>query len=73
MLVSTHSSEMLYDEGIGLDEVLLLRPGEEGTSVQPASSLKEVKMLLEQDYSLADAIIPHTRPESVHQLLLFDR
>ncbi len=73
VLVSTHSSEMLHDEGIGLDEVLLLRPGEEGTSVQPASSLPEVKMLLEQDYSLADAIIPHTRPEKVHHLLLFDR
>lgn len=50
---------MLHDQGIGLDEVLLLRPGGEGTSVQPASSLTEMKLLLEPDYSLADAIIPH--------------
>jgi predicted ATPase len=73
VLVSTHSADILHDEGIGLDEVLLLQPREEGTSVQPASSLTEVKMLLEQDYNLADAIIPHTRPEKVHQLLLSDR
>ncbi len=73
VLVSTHSPEMLHDEGIGLDEVLLLLPGQEGTTVQPASSFAEVKLLLEQGYSLADAVIPHTRPEKAHQLLLFDR
>jgi predicted ATPase len=73
ILVSTHSSEMLQDEGIGLDEVLLLLPGEEGTSIQPASALAEVKSLLEQDYSLADAVMPHTRPEKVHQLPLLAR
>lgn len=73
VLVSTHSAEMLHDEGIGLDEVLLLLPGQEGTTVQPASSFAEVKLLLEQGYSLADAVIPHTRPEKAHQLLLFDR
>jgi hypothetical protein len=73
VLVSTHSSDMLRDEGIGLDEVFLLLPGKEGTTVQPASANTEVKLLVDQEYSLADAVIPHTRPEQVHQLLLFDR
>jgi predicted ATPase len=73
VLVSTHSSEILHDDGIGLDEVLLLLPKEEGTVVRPASSIDEVKRLLEQGYSLADAVIPHTRPEQAQQLLLFDR
>jgi len=72
VLVSTHSPEMLRDEGIGLDEVLLLLPGEEGTTVQPASAFDDVKILLEQDYNLADAVIPHTRPEKAYQLLRFD-
>ena len=72
VLVSTHSPEMLRDEGIGLDEVLLLLPGEEGTTVQPASAFDDVKILLEQDYNLADAVMPHTRPEKAHQLLRFD-
>jgi predicted ATPase len=72
VLVSTHSPEMLRDEGIGLDEVLLLLPGEEGTTIQPASTFDDVKILLEQDYNLADAVMPHTRPEKAHQLLRFD-
>ncbi len=70
-LVSTHSTEMLQDEGIGLDEVLLLLPGEEGTEVKPASSYSEIKILLEQGYPLADAVMPRTKPENVHQLMLF--
>jgi hypothetical protein len=72
VLLSTHSPEMLRDEGIGLDEVLLLLAGEEGTTVQPASDFDDIKILLEQDYNLADAVIPHTRPEKAHQLLRFD-
>jgi len=38
IFLSTHSPELLRDEGIGLDEVLLLRPGTEGTEVSVASS-----------------------------------
>jgi predicted ATPase len=41
VLISTHSSDLLRDEGIGLDEVLLLEPGEEGTSVRPANDFAE--------------------------------
>ncbi len=37
IIMSTHSPDLLRDEGIGLDEVLLLRPRAEGTDVQPAS------------------------------------
>lgn len=71
IIISTHSSELLKDEGIGLDEVLLLQPGEEGTSVRPASSYDEVKALLEAGVSLAEALIPRTRPSKARQLALF--
>ena len=70
IILSTHSSDLLSDEGIGLDEVLLLQPGK-GTSVTPANSFEEVKSLLEGGSLLADAVIPHTRPDSVEQLMLF--
>lgn len=72
VLVSTHSSDMLRDEGIGLDEVLLLLPESEGTLVKPAGSFQEVKVLVEQGHSLADAAIPQTRPDKVQQLALFE-
>ena len=70
ILLSTHSSDLLCDEGIGLDEVFLLQPGE-GTSVTPASSFEEIKSLLEGGSLLADAVIPRTRPHKVEQLMLF--
>jgi predicted ATPase len=71
VLISTHSSDLLRDDGIGLDETLLLQPSGEGTTVQTAASFSEIKALLEGGMSLADAVIPRTRPENVEQLMLF--
>jgi predicted ATPase len=71
IFLSTHSPDLLRDEGIGLDEVLLLRPGAEGTEVTAASSHQDIRDLLEGGLSLADAIIPKTRPERAGQLSLF--
>jgi hypothetical protein len=71
VVVSTHSTDLLRDEGIGLDEVLLLLPTGEGTSVQPASDYDEIPALLEGGATLADAVLPRTRPASVPQLALF--
>jgi len=71
IVLATHSSEMLNDEGIGLDEVLLLEPQVEGTSVRLASALSEVRELLEGGVSLGDAVMPRTRPSAVEQLALF--
>ncbi len=52
VLISTHSPELLRDDGIGLDEVLLLRPGAEGTSVIPAAKFSEIDILLREGVSL---------------------
>jgi len=71
VLISTHSSDLLRDDGIGLDEALLLQPSGEGTTVQTAANFGEIKALLEGGMSLADAVIPRTRPENVEQLMLF--
>lgn len=72
ILVSTHSSELLQDSGIGLDEVLLLRPTQEGTEVKPATYFKEIPELLAGGLTLADAILPLTQPEKAEQLALFE-
>ena len=71
IFLSTHSPDILRDEGIGLDEVLLLRPGAEGTEVSAASSDNDIHELLEGGLSLADVVIPKTRPEQAGQLTLF--
>lgn len=71
ILLSTHSPDLLQDQGIGLDEALLLQPEREGTAVYQAGDFKDIKPLLEGGVSLADAVIPKTQPENVQQLALF--
>ena len=71
IFLSTHSPDLLRDDGIGLDETLLLAPGAEGTIVTPAGSHREIRDLLEGGLSLADIVIPRTRPDQATQLVLF--
>ncbi len=71
IFLSTHSSDLLRDEGIGADEVLLILPGAEGAEVRPASSFQDVRDLLDGGLSLDEAVIPKTRPVDAEQLSLF--
>jgi len=70
IFLSTHSPELLCDEGIGLDEVLLLTPGSEGTQVRLVTSEKEIRDLLKNAPSLADAVFAKTGPEQAKRLPL---
>ena len=72
VILSTHSTELLSDKAIGGDEVLILSPDREGTTIKIASSIIEIKLLLEAGMSVADAVIPHTEPPNSIQLELFD-
>ena len=72
IFLSTHSPDLLRDEGIGLDETLLIVPKTEGADVMPAASFQELRVLLESGLPLADAVMPKTRPEQVEQLSLFE-
>jgi predicted ATPase len=71
IIVSTHSADILRDSGIGLDEVFLLLPTREGTNVRPATTISQAEDLLKGGLSLADVVIPNTKPENAQQLSLF--
>jgi predicted ATPase len=71
ILVSTHSLELLRDEGIGLDEVILLQPTDEGTAAHLAENYPEIRELLAGGSSLAEATMPYSRPDRAEQLVLF--
>jgi hypothetical protein len=71
VLLSTHSSDLLQGGGIGIDEVLLLIPSQEGTDIRPAAAFREVRVLLDQGQTMADAVLPRTRPSKAEQLPLF--
>lgn len=69
--LSTHSPDLLRDGGIGLDEALLFFPKREGVQVVPAASVFDIQNLLASGLSLAETVIPKTRPENAIQLSMF--
>ncbi|MDZ7264883.1 MAG: AAA family ATPase [candidate division KSB1 bacterium] len=71
VILSTHSTDLLSDKGIGGDEVLLLIPGAESTQVRLASSFDEIRALLEGGLSIAEAALPYTVPDNIGQLEIF--
>ncbi len=70
VILSTHSSEILSDEGIDGREVVVMNPTKEGTSVKVANSIQEIHNLLESGLTVADTVLPYIRP-SIDQLELF--
>ncbi|MFN4294742.1 MAG: AAA family ATPase [Thermoflexales bacterium] len=71
IFISTHSTDLLSDDGIGLDEVALLIPDKEGTQVRLAASFAEAQALLEGGLSMAEVVLPMTEPPEATQFSLF--
>jgi predicted ATPase len=71
VFLSTHSRDLLWDEGIAPDEVLLFKPSKEGSEVHLGAEIEEIRRLLETGLTVAEVIIPHTRPDNLAQLSLF--
>lgn len=65
VILTTHSRELLEDEGLGKDEVVVLRPGPEGTEVRLGSDLPDIQVDLDAGLSLAEIIEPTTTPPGV--------
>lgn len=69
-IISTHSADLLSDEGIGGEETLLFEPSNEGTRVYSAASHDQIRALLETGLTVAEVVFPHTEPQEVVQLSL---
>ncbi len=72
VIVSTHSADLLSDEGIGGEQVLLMKPTHEGTEVKVASAIREVRDLLEEGFSVGEAVISRTAPKTSEQCRFWD-
>lgn len=72
VLISTHSEALLSDKGIDGREVLLLTTSEEGTSVEVATNLRDVRPLLEAGLSVGEVVLPRSKPENMDQLGMFE-
>lgn len=71
IIVSTHSADIFLDPGIGADEILLLNPTDDGTTVEMAANVKGVKEHLSSGLPMSDIIISRTAPGNAAQLSLF--
>jgi predicted ATPase len=68
VFVSTHSVELLSNEGISAEEILLLRPEKNGTEIISGSKDKEIKALMDAGFSAAEAAVSHSRPAGASNL-----
>ena len=71
VLLTTHSADRLSDPGINGEEVLVLIPSETGTAVEQASTIDQVRALLLNGMTVAEAVLPRTAPPNAAQLSTF--
>lgn len=67
-LISTHSAELLSGDGIDASEILLVVPGSDGSRIDVAGDLAEVRRLLEAGVPLQDVVGALVEPKGVSAL-----
>lgn len=75
VLITTHSYDMLSDDGIGTNEVLILENTKEGTKISKVNEIQAIEAVFKAGFSIAEAAIPHTAPPKIKdmgQINLFD-
>lgn len=68
VFMTTHSYSLLANPGIDGRDVLILEPGTEGTQIRGIS--EEEAVLLKSGLSIAEVLLPKTRPESAGKITL---
>jgi hypothetical protein len=68
VFMTTHSYSLLENPGIDCRNVLLLEPGTEGTQVRGIT--EDEAILLKSGLSIAEVLLPKTRPESAEKITL---
>ena len=72
VILSTHSVEILKDPGLGIDEVVVLRPDTEGTTAVMATDVDRVQEYLDAGLNLDEILEPLTRPAGIEKLPLLN-
>lgn len=68
VIITTHSYDLLDNPGIGSDEILLLTPSKEGTSVEIGTNIKEVNSVIKAGFTPAQATIKVTAPKDISKI-----
>ena len=73
VILSTHSPELLMNEGIGAHEVLLLLPSSKGSTVIPGACRNDIIRELEIGLPMNEVVMPRTKPPALEQLTFWNR
>ncbi len=69
VFITTHSEALLQDESMDPHEVIRLEPTKDGTLAQEATD--EDVALVAAGYTVAEVLLPKTKPAQIKQLSLF--
>ena len=71
VLITTHAAEIMSDS-VALSEVHLLDVGAQGTELKSASSIDDVKLLVDGGVPVGEAVLPKTKAKDVGKLAQLD-
>lgn len=66
IIISSHSEALLNNKGIDARSVVVLEPSQEGTRPRPVNDTERIG--LEAGLSVAEVVLPQTRPKKIEQL-----
>lgn len=69
VILSTHSVDLLTDQGIAPEEIVLIQPDKDGSKAISAASIQAIKSLMECGIPASEAVMPRTE---YSRLPLFD-
>ncbi len=69
VVITTHSEALLSNPGIDARSILVLEPNVEGTTIRAVDDIESVS--LNAGLSVAEVVLPKTRPAKVEQLALW--
>lgn len=72
ILITTHSYDILSNAGIDGNEVILLENTAAGTEAKPISEIEDIRNILQAGLTVADAVIPRTKPSEVENIANID-
>lgn len=68
VLVTTHSYDILSNNGIGIEELIILENSVEGTIIRNAKDVENVRIMMESGLTAADVAAVQTAPMQVERI-----
>lgn len=68
VILSTHSEHLLMDEGIAPEEILMVQPAKEGSSIKEGASVNEIVKMMQAGLNASEAVVPRTVTEQMTML-----